>query len=144
MQFEILEKLEVNLNKEISLFDYIKDKSFEQIKTDLSQDPLNIKTQEKENLYLLKYSQIDSDFSYRIVRQCRGIILEKGTNKIVAYPFDKFFNIQEGHADKVDFGTASIQEKVDGSIIKVYYYDNKWNIATNGTIDAKDAEATTR
>jgi T4 RnlA family RNA ligase len=142
MQFEILEKLEVNLNKEISLFDYIKDKSFEQIKTDLSQDPLNIKTQEKENLYLLKYSQIDSDFSYRIVRQCRGIILEKGTNKIVAYPFDKFFNIQEGHADKVDFGTASIQEKVDGSIIKVYYYDNKWNIATNGTIDAKDAEAT--
>lgn len=142
MQFSVMEKLETALDKDTSLFSYVKDKPFEQIKEELGHEPLNIKVNEKGNLYLLKYSQIDSDFSYRIVRQCRGIILEKGTNEIIAYPFDKFFNIQEGHADKVDFGTVSIQEKVDGSIIKVYYYNDKWNVATNGTIDAKDAEAT--
>jgi T4 RnlA family RNA ligase len=140
MKLTIIEKLKRPLTRETSLFSYIEEKPFEQIKSELGAEPLNIKVNDKGNLYICKYSQIDSDFSYKIVRQCRGIILEKGTNKIMAYPFDKFFNIQEGHADKVDFGTASIQEKVDGSIIKVYYYDNKWNVATNGTIDAKDAE----
>jgi T4 RnlA family RNA ligase len=142
MKFTIMEKLTTPLAKTTSLFEYIEAKPFDQIKDELGAEPLNIKVNDKGNLYICKYSQIDSDFSYKIVRQCRGIILEKVTNKIVAYPFDKFFNIQEGHADKVDFGTASIQEKVDGSIIKVYYYDNKWNVATNGTIDAKDAETT--
>lgn len=137
-----MERLNTPLDKDISLFEYIKDKPFDQIKEELAAEPLNIKVNDKDNLYICKYSQIDSDFSYKVVRQCRGIILEKGTNEIVAYPFAKFFNMAEGHADKVDFATASIQEKVDGSIIKVYYYNNKWNIATNGTIDARDAEAT--
>lgn len=31
---------------------------------------------------------------------------------------------------------------VHNSIIKVYHYNKKWNIATNGTIDARDAETT--
>ena len=30
------------------------------------------------------------------------------------------------------------QEKVDGSLIKVFYYDGEWRVATNGTIDARD------
>jgi len=140
MKLTIIEKIETALDKDISLFDYIKDKPFDQIKTELEGEPLNIKVNEKGNLYICKYSQIDSDFSYRVVRQCRGIILEKDTNKIIAYPFDKFFNLAEPNAEKVNFGLSSIQEKVDGSIIKVYHYENSWRIATNGTIDAKDAE----
>jgi len=139
MKFEIAESLDT-INQDTDLFDFIEDKSYEKIKNLLAQDPLNIKTQEKGNLYLLKYSQIDSDFSYKIVKQCRGIVLEKTTNKVVACGFFKFFNLAEPHAEKVNFGLSSIQEKVDGSIIKIYYYDGKWNIATNGTIDAKDAE----
>ena len=142
MEFIIMEHLKTALDQDTSLFDYIEGKSFDQIKSELEAEPLNIKVNEKGNLYICKYSQIDSDFHYKVVRQCRGIILEKGTNDIIAYPFDKFFNLAETHADKVDFGKSSIQEKVDGSIIKIYYYDKSWRIATNGTIDAKDAETT--
>jgi hypothetical protein len=137
-----MERLNTPLDKDISLFEYIKDKPFDQIKEELAAEPLNIKVNDKGNLYICKYSQIDSDFSYRIVRQCRGIILEKGTNKVVAHAFDKFFNVGEALADKVDFEHSSISMKVDGSIIRVFYYDGKWNIATNGTIDAHDAETT--
>ena len=31
--------------------------------------------------------------------------------------------------------------KIDGSIIKLYYYNNKWNFATNSCIDASEAES---
>lgn len=140
--FEKKEEVIKMPSKEMPLFEYIENKPFEQIKEELEAEPLNIKVNEKDNLYLCKYNQIDSDFNYKMVRQCRGIILEKNTNKVIAFPFSKFFNIQEGHADKVDFINSSISSKIDGSLIKIFYYNNKWNIASNGTIDAKDAEAT--
>lgn len=142
MKLTIIEKLETALTQDISLFDYIEGKPFDQIKNELEAEPLNIKVNEKGNLYICKYSQIDSDFTYKIVRQCRGIILEKGTNKVVAHAFDKFFNFGETLADKIDFENSSIQSKIDGSIIRCFYYNEKWQIATNGTIDAHDAETT--
>ena len=33
-----------------------------------------------------------------------------------------------------------MQEKADGSLIKVWYYNGEWKISTNGMIDARDAE----
>lgn len=130
------------INQNTSLFEFIKDKSFEEIKTKLFEKPFSIKCKEKDNLYLLKYSQIDSDFNYKITRQCRGIILEKNTNNIICYGFDKFGNYGESYVPNIDFNTATITEKVDGSLIRLYWYDNHWNIATNGTIDASDATVT--
>jgi hypothetical protein len=32
-----------------------------------------------------------------------------------------------------------VQEKVDGSLIKLYYHKDQWNVATNSMIDAEDA-----
>ena len=34
-----------------------------------------------------------------------------------------------------------MQEKLDGSLIKVYYYNQQWIVATNGMIDAKEADS---
>ena len=140
MEFTIMEKIVRQVTKDTSLFDYIDEKPFDQIKSELGAEPLNVKVNDKGNLYICKYSQIDSDFNYKIVRQCRGIILEKGTNKLIACAFFKFFNVGEALADKVDFEHSSIQAKIDGSIIRIFYYNGKWQIATNGTIDAHDAE----
>ena len=33
---------------------------------------------------------------------------------------------------------ARVQEKIDGSIIKWYFYNNNWNWATNNTINAEN------
>lgn len=90
------------------------------------------------NLVLFKYNQIESPFSERIVRECRGIILDMNNNwEIVSFPFMKFFNYGEGHADQIDWNNAVIQEKLDGSLITLYSYDNMWHVATSGTPDAK-------
>lgn len=89
------------------------------------------------NLVLFKYNQMDSPFSEQIVRECRGIILDENNNwKIVSRAFDKFFNHGEGHAANIDWSTAQVQEKVDGSLCVLYPYQNQWHIATSGTPDA--------
>lgn len=92
------------------------------------------------HLILIKYNQISSDFYNPIVKECRGIILDIAdeTPFVACYAFNKFGNYGEGYADKIDWATARVQEKVDGSILKVWFdtRTQKWMLSTNGTIDA--------
>lgn len=89
------------------------------------------------NLVLLKYNQIESPMANPIVQECRGIILDESDNwKVIARAFDKFFNYGEGHAAQIDWSTARVQEKVDGSLCLLFYYNWEWHVATTGTPDA--------
>jgi hypothetical protein len=89
------------------------------------------------NLVQLKYDQINSNLADPVVRQCRGLILDENRDwHIVARPFDKFFNFGELHADTIDWSTATVQEKLDGSLMILYWYENTWRVATSGTPDA--------
>ena len=91
------------------------------------------------NLLMLKYSQIDSDFSQLIVRECRGLILNEDTNEIVSFPFTKFFNYGEPHAASINWTTAQCGEKIDGSLVKIVNAGDNLLISTNGTILASKA-----
>ena len=104
----------------------------------LSDKPFCLKIKRKDGYIMFNYNQIDSNFSNPIVREARGIIFREKDFKPVCVPFFKFFNYGEGHADSIDWKTARILDKVDGSIIKVWH-DKKWHVSTNGTIDAFDA-----
>jgi hypothetical protein len=108
----------------------------------LTAKPFCLAVKENDKYVLLKYDQIESDFKEPIVKECRGLILRKSDLKPVCVPFYKFFNYGETHADKIDWKTAKVQQKVDGSIIKVWY-DEAWHISTNGTIDANEATCPT-
>ena len=89
------------------------------------------------NLVLLKYSQIESPMGEKVVQQCRGIILDEANDwAVVARPYDKFFNYGEGHAARIDWQSAQVYEKLDGSLITMYWYGGKWHIASSGTPDA--------
>jgi hypothetical protein len=86
---------------------------------------------------LLKYNQISSPMGIEEVQECRGLILEKNTWKILCLSFKKFFNAEEGHAAKIDWDTAHILEKMDGSLIQLYNYEDEWVAATSGTISGE-------
>src|SRR3990167_7965385 len=89
------------------------------------------------NLYLLKYDQIKSNMKDSLVQECRGIILDQDQDwKVISFPYTKFFNYGESEAAEIDWRTAQIYEKLDGSLCTLYWYDNKWNVATSGTPDA--------
>lgn len=91
-------------------------------------------------LLLFKYNQIESPMANPLVRECRGVILDSSDNwRVIARPFDKFFNYGEGHAATIDWKTAKVQEKLDGSLCTMYFYNGTWYVATSGTPDASGA-----
>lgn len=89
------------------------------------------------NLVMLKYNQINADMTSPIVRECRGLILDESDCwKVVSFPFTKFFNADEPNAAKIDWTSAVVQEKLDGSIMSMYWYKGEWRVASNGSPDA--------
>jgi T4 RnlA family RNA ligase len=88
-------------------------------------------------LVVLNYSQIDSPKSHPIVMECRGIILERNSWNIVSYPFRRFFNDSEVQeiTETFDFSKATALEKLDGSLISVFRYKDKWLMSTRGVIE---------
>lgn len=98
-----------------------------------------------QGLTLFKYSQFDSDLSRQVVKECRGIILDTEDDfNIVCNPFTKFFNYGEPNAAEIDWSSARVQDKIDGSLIKVWKWKRKnmWVISTNGVINAYDVKTT--
>jgi len=92
------------------------------------------------NLYQFTYDQIESSKikDHPIVRESRGIILDRDASwSVVARPFDRFFNWGE-NVTEVNFDWSSFvaQEKIDGSLMILYNYLGKWNVATKGSPDA--------
>ena len=103
----------------------------------LAAEPYNLKISYYEKLVIFKYNQLTADFSIPLVCEARGIILEcKLPYRVVCWPFEKFFNYGEEYAAQIDWSTASVQEKIDGSLMKCYFWDGEWRLATNGTINA--------
>jgi len=119
---------------ELSVIKYIKKHGLEKTLKDFK-----LKSRVYENKVLIKYDQIDSSMGLEEVQDSRGLILEKDTWKIMSLPFRKFFNSAEGHASKIDWNTAHILEKIDGSMIQLYYDWNKetWFAATTGTAEGE-------
>lgn len=87
---------------------------------------------------VLNYCQIESPKSHPYVMQSRGVVLTEDFD-VLALPFDRFFNFGEveNHENRIDWSKAECIEKVDGSLIKIYWDGLKWCIATRGTAFAE-------
>lgn len=84
-----------------------------------------------DDIVVLNYSQIDSPKFDPLVRECRGLILEKCSWNVVARSFDRFFNFGEcPDANKHDITKAIVQEKLDGSLVTAYWRYGKWHFST--------------
>lgn len=74
-------------------------------------------------------------------RVCRGLVLDE-SGKIIIKPPQKFFNVGEPNAAKIDVQNAIISEKLDG-----YYIAIKWDptyglvVTSRGSFDNKYTEA---
>lgn len=101
----------------------------------LTEEPYCLKVSRDDGYIMFKYNQVFSDFNIPLVREARGIIFRESDWECVCHPFDKFGNWGESYCPNIKWNAASVQEKIDGSLIK-FWYDNGWHISTNGTIDA--------
>ena len=100
----------------------------------------DIKSKTEGNLVIFNYGHT-CDFSSPLVQEARGIIINTRTLRVVSWPFRKFGNYGESYADEIDWESARVLEKVDGSIVKLWYDEEneKWQFSTNATIRAEKA-----
>lgn len=107
-------------------------------------DTFGVIVKREDNLALFKYG-LGAVWGNPITYQCRGAILAQtsGGWEWRSRPFDKFFNLHEGHCPLFsDAGWARLAhecyafEKVDGSCIQVWYDPARddWRASTLGTI----------
>ena len=72
-----------------------------------------------------------------ITLMCRGLVTDDNGN-IVARPFKKFFNLEENkHTPTSEF---EVYEKMDGSCIICFYYNNEWIFCSRGSFTSEQAE----
>ena len=106
----------------------------------LSNAPYHIQIKRSDGYMILSY-RIEADFNRDVVRECRGIILDETNGyQPVCVPFFKFGNYGEPYADDIDWNTAKVQEKIDGSLIKLWRHKGVWRVSTNNTINAGSAK----
>jgi hypothetical protein len=88
------------------------------------------------NLVLFKYNLVASPIKLELVIDCRGIILDAADNwAVVSMAFRKFTTYNPAVDTPLDWTTATVQEKVDGSLCVLYTYDGAWHVATSGVPD---------
>lgn len=120
----------------LAIVTYLKKHGFDKTVNDFK---LKIKSYPSKILF--KYDQLVSPaiMANKEAQECRGIVLEKGTWKLLSMAFEKFFNSGESNAHSIDWETARVLEKLDGSLLSVYYdwNDLTWYAATTGTANGE-------
>ncbi len=100
-----------------------------------------LKSRVYDNKILLKYDQLVSPALMGLpeMQDCRGLILDLNDFSVISLAFRKFFNSEEGNAHKIDWNTAHILEKLDGSMMQIYWdkYKNIWFAGTSGTAEGE-------
>jgi hypothetical protein len=134
-----------------NLISIIHDKPFEQVRQILTESPYHLSVSDEDDMYMLNFTD-NSDLKNPACREANGTIFQKDTNKLLHYSFAKTF---EGFSaetakdvfecDKVNDHSVekngqeipfTIQLFTEGSLIKVFYHDSEWKVATSHRINA--------
>lgn len=95
---------------------------------------ISVTPDETGRLASLKYDQTESPMNNPLVQQCRGTVVDVESRQVLAWPYDKFWNLGESRAAPVDWETARVLEKLDGSLM-IMYWDPRtgmWRVASSG------------
>jgi hypothetical protein len=93
---------------------------------------------EKKDIIVLECRQLI------IVLECRQLIIETSKLQIVGRYFKRFFNLNEDEIETNELmsrlssvssnqGNITFETKHDGSLIQLFWYDNRWMMATRGS-----------
>jgi T4 RnlA family RNA ligase len=107
-------------------------------------DYINVQKHPFAELYIYNYSakaQYDRVWNEWTLA-CRGLILNEN-NKIIARPFQKFFNLGEHENQVVPNESFEVFEKMDGSLGILYWIDNEPFIATRGSFTSTQSQKAT-
>lgn len=79
----------------------------------------------------LKYNAIESPMNMPIVQQCRGMV-RRMSGELLAWPYNKFWNLGESLAAPIDWQSAYLMDKLDGSLMILFHDGMEWCVASSG------------
>lgn len=112
--------------------EYLKDCGLEKLQEELGIEACH---HDRLPLVILNYNQINSPKTHPIVRECRGLVLDKRDWSLVARSFPRFFNWGEVPEEMKDFDFSDfcVQTKEDGSLVLVFNFEGEWLVTTRGS-----------
>lgn len=141
-----------------SVFEFVNNKTFEQIKSECADSGIIVKeknNEELKNLYLLSISKEIEEENVELTqlqRECNGIIFEKETNKLIAACQNKLITLNnnddinnmliqynKGNIIQNEHMNTRVEYCEDGTIIRLYNYNNKWYTSTSRCMNAADS-----
>jgi RNA ligase len=69
----------------------------------------------------------------------RGLVIDPICHRVIATPFPKFFNFGEISYDFPDEPFV-VTEKMDGSLIIVFWHENQWHAITRGSFTSEQSQ----
>ena len=96
----------------------------------------NIRVEKRGSLALLKMKKnVDYDFkSNKWLRYCRGAIINTENDKLICVPPMKSDEILISDLNNLDTENIKFQNLLEGTMINIFYYNDKWNISTRSNI----------
>ena len=116
----------------MNVLKYLNEKGIEALQSELA-----IKVNVWNDLYILNYDQIDSPKNHPVTNECRSLVVaqdESGQWRTVSRSFDRFFNYGEIAEDSHDITKMTAFEKVDGSVVSLFYHNDQWLYRTRSMI----------
>lgn len=118
--------------------------TYDQIKPYIEKKLVSVQVHpNRENIKIFNYTQT-CQFARAwddITMQCRGLVLDTDSGRVIANPFPKFFNYDE-HLAKggtIPVEEPRVYEKLDGSLGILYFMDGEWWVATRGSFASEQA-----
>jgi hypothetical protein len=109
--------------------------NYDNLKAIIKKEHKHLHIKDCNNLFLLQIKKNKKNIPHEYTK-FNGLIFEKNTNKLIC----NMFPVVKEYPDIYNYenlNELTVEESSDGTLIKLFYYDNKWNIATNRCIDAK-------
>lgn len=81
---------------------------------------------------ILDYDQLSVKWTEPYGYVCRGLVLDAVTFDVIAFGLAKFFNFGEHYATPIEWGTAQVFEKIDGTMVNRWWspHTNRFEYST--------------
>lgn len=90
-------------------------------------------------LIYLTYQENTNDLT-QIERECRSVVLDRQTLKVISYSMDEIYTQDQRLLSKLDTTSHTIYECLEGTFLSVYYFNDKWYVSTRRCLDAQKSE----
>ena len=89
------------------------------------------------NLLISKYTP-EAKYGNEIERMCRGAIVDIEKNVLVCPSINGDISYEE-FKNTVPFKYLALEENIEGTLINLYFWNNRWNVSTKFNINADES-----